>query len=37
VGDLADRFEFGKLHDILSLKLMSPVMIVWYLVLKETG
>jgi V/A-type H+-transporting ATPase subunit C len=36
VGDIADRYEFEKLHDILSLKLMSPVMVIWYLILKET-
>jgi len=36
IGEIADRYEFGVLHDILSLKLMSPVMIVWYLILKET-
>lgn len=36
IGEITDRYEFGALHDMLSLKLMSPVMIVWYLILKET-
>ncbi len=36
VGDIVDRYEFTVLREMLSPKIMSPVMIVWYLILKET-
>ena len=36
VEDIIDRSEYRLLRETLSLKLMSPVMIVWYLILKET-
>jgi vacuolar-type H+-ATPase subunit C/Vma6 len=31
-----DRYKFSLLTEMLSRKLMSPLIIVWYLILKET-
>jgi len=36
IDEIIDREEFRLLRDILSLKLMSPLIIIWYLILKET-
>ncbi len=35
IEDILDRYELGAVRGILSARLMSPVMIVWYLILKE--
>jgi vacuolar-type H+-ATPase subunit C/Vma6 len=35
IGDIVDRYEFGTVKSAIASKLMSPIMIVWYLILKE--
>ncbi len=36
VEGIVDRYKFSLLTELLSRKLMSPLIIVWYLILKET-
>jgi vacuolar-type H+-ATPase subunit C/Vma6 len=35
IGDIVDRYELAAVKKAIAAKLMSPVMIIWYLILKE--